>query len=319
MFHRIGVDFSDMCVAVELVRVTGSFIQTVFGIFADSRFQFFRHLEQLGLTFFLAAGLLNFFLESHDTLDFLMTIKDGIEDNVFRQFVGTSLHHHYGIFRAGNGEVQGADFTLFFRGIDDEFIIYTAYAHTGNRAHKGNIGNAECCRGTNHGSQFRRVILFYGHNRSNNLHVIAVAFREQRTNRTVNQTGAKDSVARRTALTFDKTAGNLTGSIHFFFIIYGQREEIHAFTGFRRSRCRYQHDRITIADKGCAVGLFRQFAGFNRQLAAAQFHFKTMHNSPPTSNSYIYIVRHLLFLSCHQGNIQEKSGKSPAFLRKSRY
>ena len=277
VFHGVSIDISDMGVAVQLVRVTGSGIQSVLGIFANSLFQFFRHGKEFRNALFLTASLLNFFLESYNAFDFLMAVQNGIENDVFRQFVSTGLYHHHGVFGTGNGEVQRGNLALFFRGVNDEFIIYTAYAHTGNRAHKGNIRHAQSGRRTNHGCQFRSVILLHRHNRSYYLHIVAVAFREQRTDRTVNQTGTENGVAGRTAFSFYKTTGNFAGSIHFFFVVNSQREKIHAFPGFSgRCGCNQNH-RITITDKDSAISLFSQFAVFNGQLTAAQFHFKTLH------------------------------------------
>ena len=145
MLHDIGIDIRNMGITVQLIRVTGSFIQTGHGIFTDALLQFLRNREQRNITLFLAAFFLYIILEVNDTLNFLVTKEDCIEDHVLWQFTGTSLNHHDGIMRAGNRQVQSRNLTLLLSRVDDEFIIDTTDTDAGNRAHERDIRNRQGC------------------------------------------------------------------------------------------------------------------------------------------------------------------------------
>lgn len=80
-----------------------------------------------------------------------------------------------------------------------------------------------------------------------------------------------------TAFPFNEASRNFTYCIHLFFKIYCQREEIHAFPGGLSPRCGHYHCGIAIADQYAAVGLFADFAEFQRQGSAAQVHCVTFH------------------------------------------
>ena len=212
-----------------------------------------------------------------------MTIEDSVEDDVLRQLIGASLNHHDGVLGTCNRQVQRGNLALLFRRVDDELIIHTADTNAGNRAHERDIRNRQSCRSTDHSSKFRSIVLFNGQNRCHDLNIIAETFREQRTNRTVDESCAENGIARRTALAFDKAARNLTGSIHLLLIVNRQREEVYALARFSGSRSRNQHYRIAIANQCRTICLFRHLAVLNDELAATQFHFETLHESIPPS------------------------------------
>jgi hypothetical protein len=81
-----------------------------------------------------------------------------------------------------------------------------------------------------------------------------------------------------TAFPFDKATGTLAYRVHFFFEINSQREEIHAFTRGLGTGSSNNYNRVSITHQQTAVGLFADFAEFQRQRSAAQVHCVTLHH-----------------------------------------
>src|SRR5574344_1024537 len=76
----------------------------------------------------------------------------------------------------------------------------------------------------------RCVVRIYGNCGSNDLNVVVIALREHGANRTVNQAAGQNSLLAGTTLTFNKTTGDLTHSVHLFFKINSQREKVNTLT-----------------------------------------------------------------------------------------
>ena len=277
MLHCVSINNSNIFVALELIRIADSLIKTFCSILTDSLFKCLRNLKELHFALFFSAGSHNITLELNNTLNLFMSEKDCLKNNILRKFICTCLNHHDSIMGACNGEVQIRNLALLNRRIDNKLTVNTAYANTCNRSVERNIRNTECAGSTNHSRDFRRIVLLNGHNRSDNLYVVAEALIEKRTNRAVNQTRAKNGGITRTAFSFDEASRNFSYRVHFFLIVNRQREKVHALTRLLRSRCRNQYDRIPIAYEHGTVRLFRHFSVFNDEGTSAHFHFKTLH------------------------------------------
>ena len=100
------------------------------------------------------------------------------------------------------------------------------------RTEEGNIANAQRTRRANHARDFGGVIFVEADNRCDNLNVIAEAFREQRANRSVNQSAFENCACWRATFTLDKTAWDFACRIHFLFKVDSEREEVYAFARF---------------------------------------------------------------------------------------
>ena len=61
---------------------------------------------------------------------------------------------------------------------------------------------------------------------NNNLNFIEEAFREQRTDRTVNQAGSERFFFAGTAFALEEASGNTAGSVGLFNVVNGQGKEI---------------------------------------------------------------------------------------------
>ena len=103
---------------------------------------------------------------------------------------------------------------------------------------------------------------------------MTIRFREERTDRAVDQAGKEGCRFGRFAFAFNKAAGDFADRIHLFFVIDGEREKVCVFTGFLGPRCRYENGGVTIPYQCGTAGLFCQFADFNHQRAAGEIHLE---------------------------------------------
>jgi hypothetical protein len=136
------------------------------------------------------------------------------------------------------------------------------------------MGHAQRYGSTDHGSDFRRVVMVYAEVIGYDVDVMTVCLGEQRADRAVDQAGKKSRRFGRFAFPFNKAAGNLPYGVHFFFIIDGQGEEICIFPRFFRSRSRNKYGRIAIADQGSATCLFGELSYFDDQGTTSKIHLE---------------------------------------------
>ena len=116
-----------------------------------------------------------------------MAEPDSVQHFIFADFLGACFNHQNSVFGACNGKVQAAYFSLFNGRVNNVLAVNHAYAHTGDRTFKRNIGNGKCAGSANHCRNIRCVIRVYGNGGCNNLHVVMVAFREHRADRAVDK------------------------------------------------------------------------------------------------------------------------------------
>ena len=230
------------------------------------------------------------FLPFNDFLDFIMSEHDGIEDVSFRNLFGTAFYHEDGVLCAGNANVHVAGFGLFYCRVANEFAVNAADADTGDRAGKGNVGHAQGNGSADHGSDFRSIVVVYAEIISDDVYVVAVCFREERTDRAVDEAGKECSRFRRFAFPFDKAAGDLPYGVHFFFIIDSQGEEICIFPGFLRARCRDEYGCIAVTYQGGTTSLFGELSYFDDEGTAGKIHLEYL---------FFHIFKSSLQCSCN--------------------
>ena len=142
-----------------------------------------------------------------------MTEHQTVENHIFTDFIGFALNHIDGIFRAAHSDEHIAFFALFHRGVDYKFAVDTADANRADGPQKGNKGKMQRRGNTVDAQNIGSVILFHGKNRDHSLHIVFVAFGEQRSQRTVRNTGGKNGFFRGTPFSFDKSAGDTADSV----------------------------------------------------------------------------------------------------------
>jgi len=137
-------------------------------------------------------------------------------------------------------------------------------AYRGNRFVERNIAERKCGAGGANREHVRIEFRVDRQHRCDQLDVVLVAFGEERTDRTIDLPCAQDAVFRRTSFAFDVPTRNFSGSVHFFFELTGEREEVDALTGlFGGGGGGEDHVLVAVAHEGATVCLLRQLAGLD--------------------------------------------------------
>ena len=149
------------------------------------------------------------------------------------------------------------------------FAVDETDACCANRAVKRQAGQRQ--RG-GRADQRRNVGADFGvgrHHRGDDLHFVEEAIREQRADRAVDQAANQNFTVGRAAFALEEATGDATGSVGFFLVVDGQREEILAGFDFRLGDDGDQHHGVFNVDDNGAASLAGDFAGFQGDLMAA--------------------------------------------------
>ena len=119
----------------------------------------------------------------------LVAEHHGVEHHVFGQAIGFGFDHQHGAFGTGHHEVQPAFGHLGDLRVADEFTVDVAHAASTDRAVKRNTGNGQSSRSTQHGGNIGIDFRISREHVNDHLHFVKEAFREKRTDRTVDQAG----------------------------------------------------------------------------------------------------------------------------------
>src|SRR5581483_7931820 len=124
----------------------------------------------------------------------------------------------------------------------------------------------------------RFVLLVRGENGDDQLDVVAEALGEKWSNGTVGQSAGKNCLFRRSSLTLEETARNLTSRVQSLLVVDCEREKIHVGSGLSGGGRGGEDDGVSIAHGHRAVGLSGQLARFDSQHPAADRGLKTMYH-----------------------------------------
>jgi len=117
-------------------------------------------------------------------------------------------------------------------------------------------GDSQGSRGTDHRSDVRIGLFAGGDDGADNLHFVHEAFWEQRTDRTVDQSGSQGFFLGRTAFALEETARDLTGSVSLFLVVNRQREEALAWVCSLGAYNGHQYGNVVVnGNQHCAGGL----------------------------------------------------------------
>ncbi len=108
------------------------------------------------------------------------------------------------------------------------------------------------------------------------LRVAAPAVGEQRTDRAVDQARDQRLLFGRTAFALEIAAGNAAGGVVFFLVVDGEREEVDAFLRLLGRDDGGEHGGLAVGGEHGAVGLARDLAGLEDELAPAPIEFNSM-------------------------------------------
>ena len=105
---------------------------------------------------------------------------------------------------------------------------------------------------------------------NDDLNFIEESVREERADRTVDQTGGQRFLFGRPAFALEEAAGNAAGSVGLFDVVDGEREEVLARLRFLLGDDRGENDGVVhLADAGTG-GLTGDFAGGERHVVVAE-------------------------------------------------
>ena len=163
---------------------------------------------QFDFHFRFAGKGLQLFDRSYDLLDLVVTEHDRFKDDFFRHFVRFRFHHHDGVFRSRDDDVDIALRFLVHGRVDDELAVDSADDDAADRSVERKIRDSKRRGSADHCRDFWRAVLVDAHDDVHDLNFVAEAFREQRTNRTVCQTARQNRFLARASFSFDEASGN---------------------------------------------------------------------------------------------------------------
>jgi hypothetical protein len=154
-----------------------------------------------------------------------------------------------------------------------------------DRAIERNAGDSQGSRGTDHRSDVRIGLFAGGDDGADNLHFVHEAFWEQRTDRTVDQSGSQGFFLGRTAFALEETARDLTGSVSLFLVVNRQREEALAWVCSLGAYNGHQYGNVVVnGNQHCAGGLTGDTACLegNGRLTELKFFDNRVHGVLPS-------------------------------------
>ena len=204
-------------------------------------------------------------------LDGGVTEHHALEHFVFAQLLDFGFDHHHRVAGGGDDEIHLGLLHLVQRGIEDVFAVDHADADAADRAHEGRAGQDEGRGGRDQGDDVGIVLEVMGEDGADHLNLVLEALDEQRPDRTVDQARGQGLFLRRGAFPAREAAGDLAGGVEFFLVVHGQGEEV--LTGLGRFGVDGggEDHGLAVGGEDRAVGLARDAAGFEGQLAAAPF------------------------------------------------
>ena len=157
--------------------------------------------------------------ESDDLLVYFVSLVDGLDHLVLRDLVSSGLDHDNFLSCGSYCKLKVRNRFLYKCRVDDELTVDHTNLCSCTWTIERDIGNTGCNRRTKHSRDLRVALRVNRHNHVYQCYIVSVILREQRTHRTVNNTGSKDSML--TCLTFSliKSSRDLSYCVHLLLIL----------------------------------------------------------------------------------------------------
>ena len=239
------LDLMDAILARQLLGNGESLVEISVGDFVDAVVQIFGVLrEELEFLGFLRSDVLEFGLSLADHLDerlggFKTTGNDFlvrlglafVVDEVPGVLTCASFDHSDGNIAvlhhaAGNHDFEHGALTLAPTRESDPLTVDQSQTNAGNRTLERQTGNHGGSGSSVQSDNIVGIVRVDGEHGFHNLHFVAQRVREQRAQRTVDDTASQNRLGARTAFTAEERARNLAGGVHLLFHVHGQREEV---------------------------------------------------------------------------------------------
>ena len=209
-----------------------------------------------------------------DLFNLLVTFGDGVEHGLVVHLVRTGLDHDDLLAGTGNGQLQVGTASLPLIRADDNLAVHQAHLHAADWAVPRNVRDGQREGGTQHTGNLRGVILIDRQNGHDDRNVVAHIFREQRTDRTVYQTGGQDGLLGRTSLSLEEGTGDFAHRIQLLLKIDRKREKVDALARLWGRGYIDQNGGVAVAHQHRAVCQAGHLSCFKGNLFAGKLCFK---------------------------------------------
>src|SRR5690606_17030121 len=146
--------------------------------------------------------------------------------------------------------------------VEDVLAVLVADLGGADRALERGAGQRQGGRGTDQGRDVTVDFRVQRHHRGDDLDLVLVVLREQRTDRTVDQARNQRFLLGRTALALEEATGDAAAGVELLLVVNGEREEVLAFTrALGGDGADQQYGVIHLDDDG-ATGLAGDLARF---------------------------------------------------------
>ena len=157
--------------------------------------------------------------EGDDLLVHFMSHIDCFDHLSLRNLVSSGLDHDNFLPCGSYCKLKVRNWFLCKCRVDDKLTVDHADLCCCTWAVERDVGNTGCNGRTKHSRDFRVALRVNRHNHVYQCYVISVILREQRTHRTVDNTGSKDRMLACLTFSLIKSSRNLSHCVHLLLIL----------------------------------------------------------------------------------------------------
>ena len=220
-----------------------------------------RHQRHFALRFADLGG--EFFLDSNHLSRMPVGELECFDKILFRNFHRRAFDHDHVVLGAHINEVEIARVTFVVRRVRDELAIDSTHPHRADRTGEWYVGNSERRRRAIDRENVRIVLAIGAEQHRDNLGVVEISRRKERSQRAVRHPRSERLFFRRTPFALEIAARKFSDCRRFLAVIDGERKPILAFLDLSGRDCAGEHHGITARDDDGAVGEFGDLAGFD--------------------------------------------------------
>ncbi len=292
MRHHLGLDVGDRVLPVLLGGDRIGRAQVLLGQAEDLLLEFgVVHRHEI------ARLLRRLFRELDDGVDHRLEMPVAehhrAQHDVLGKLLGFRFHHQHRVGGAGHDQIELAFGHLVDLRVEHVFVVDEADARGADRAHEGRARQRQRCRGGHQRQDVGIVFQIVRQRGDDDLRFATPAIGKQRADRAVDQAGNQRFLFGRPALALEVAAGNAARGVVFFLVVDGERQEVDAFARLLGRDGGCEHGGLAVGGEHGAVGLTRDPAGLEDELAPAPIEFNSMH------------IEHCVFLSWFSGTLRK--------------
>ena len=193
---------------------------------------------------------------------------DRVQHGRFGDFLRSRFDHEHGLLGSGHDELDRGSRLLAGGGIGDEFTIHETDADRPDRTVERDAGERQRRGRAVHGEHVRVILLIPGDHEADDLDLVPEAFREQGTDRPVDQAGGQRLLHHGRAFALEVPARDAAASIRALAVLHRQGKEVLRVSRGLGADAGRQHHRAAVADDDRAIGLLGDLAGLDGEREA---------------------------------------------------